>query len=209
MGGRWCVRLSALLLIGGGVSGVSAQPLDEALRLVMRVDAQVTARADELRAIEEQPRWSSDLSLSLSRGESEFGASDSSRAMLSVTIPLVGAGREREQAAARHALAAEEAGVREAFLSAVQELRVTALEVEAAAERRALYHDRLEYYREAVEAGIATPETLWREAEQLQEAEHRYRQAVARLDGRREEVARRFGGNQWKQLQDWLVAIAS
>lgn len=208
--GWWHNSLFTLLLTVGGVGSASAtQPLDEALRLAIQADAQVAARIAELRAIEDQPRWSSDLSLSLSRGESEFGASDTGRAMLSVKIPLVGTGRKREQAAARHALAAQEAGVREAFLAAVQELQTAALEVEAAKELRELYQDRLDYYREAVETGTKDPETLWREVEQLQEAEHRYRQTMAQLNARREAVARHFGGNQWRKLQDWLVVIAS
>lgn len=208
---RSAARLAAAALLAGGgtLAAAGEGRMDEALALVEAHHPELERRRAEHRAVAEAPAWSADVDLSVSRGRTEFGASDTGRAELSVTIPLVGGGREAEAAAAQRELAQARAGVREAFLDAVGELRALAAEREAAAEHRSVLEDRLAYHREAVEAGEAEPDALWGEVERLQAAEHDYRRADTALDAELEATARRFGGEAWKRLRDLLAAIVS
>jgi len=96
-----------------------------------------------------------------------------------------------------------------AFLAETERLRGLRSKVAEADALRALYRDRLEYWREAVKEGKAEPERLWPEAEQLKRAEHAWRQAASGLAAAREACARRFGGERWKRLSDLLAAIGN
>lgn len=203
------VLAAVLLAAQAAAEEEGGSPVDRALSLVMACHPELKARKAEYRAVADAPSWSAEVDLSLSRGQSDFGASDTSRASVTVSIPLVGAERDSEVAAANRARAGARDEVRQAFLEGVSELRGLAVEVERMAERRTLLEDRLAYQREAVEAGEAEPEALWAEVEQLQEAEHDYRRAAAELDAQVEALARRFGGQAWKRLRDLLAEIVS
>ena len=204
------VVIGALLGLVPVLAGAAPEaPLERALALVLEVHPEVEARREALQTAVDRPGWSSEVSLSLSQGESAYGTSNTGRAELSVTIPLVGGGQGEAERQARRALAAARADVRKRFLAEVRKLRMLAVEARAARERRQLAEDRLAYRREAVKEGVAEADALWAEAEQLQSAEHAYRQQATELAARIEEVARRFGGAQWTRLRDWLVAIVS
>lgn len=198
---------AALLLLGAGAA--TADPMDEALSLVMTHHPEMQAREAEFRTVRAAPGWAADLRLSLTEGPTDFGSSGGARAVISLNIPLGGNEQERAFARARRELATARATMRRSFLNDVQVLKTRAEAVEIRLERRDFWRDQLDYYREGVEAGTHEPEQLWRLAESLQKAEHGYRTALVDFDTEIERVARDYGGEAWQQLRRLLVEIAS
>ena len=65
--------------------------------------------------------------------------------------------------------------------------------------------DRLLYFRQSVEQGIHDADVLWPQAEAAKKAEQASTIAQAEYRMALETTARRFGAEQWKQLQDLLA----
>lgn len=179
----------------------AAEPLDEALALVMSRHPELSARYREFRASQCTSAWSANLDLSLD--ESLHGS-----AQLSLSIPLVGKSHELETARARRELESARSAVRQSFLSSVSALRGLALQVKSARERRDFWKDQTEYYRHAVEEGLEDPDLLWSQADRLQQAEHAFQQAKLDFKATLEKTAREYGGPRWTNLQDLLAEIA-
>ena len=188
---------------------VAADPLDEALHLVMTRHPEMAAREAEFRAIRESPRWSADLNLSLTEGRTEFGATGGPRAVMSVTIPLGGSGHDEKRSRSRRELESARDALRAAFLGDVTGLRALAQQVEHRRERRDFWRDQVEYYQEAVEADLHEPDRLWNDADRLQQAEHAFRVARLELEVELDRAARRYGGREWQRLRRLLVEIAN
>lgn len=201
--------LLPLLVVAASAAPASADPMDEAMALVMAHHPEVRAREAEFRTVRAAPRWSANLRLSLTEGQTDYGSSGGPRAVVAVDIPLGGNEREREHARARRELATAKTGMRRSFLEDIRTLKTRAETVELRRERRDFWRDQLDYYREGVEAGIHEPEQLWRLAESLQQSEHDYRSVLVELEADLERAARNYGGDEWRKLLRLLVAIAS
>lgn len=203
-------RLTAAAALVLALAGsAAADPLDEALRLVLEHHPEMQAREAEFRELRSASRWSADLELSLTEGRTEYGTQGGHRAGVTVSIPLAGSDHDAKRARARREWETAQDAMRTAFLAEVTELRMAKEQVEAARERRDYWRDRLEYQQESVEAGVREPDELWTQADRLQQAEHELRRALAAWEAALEEVARGYGGQEWQQLRTLLAEIAS
>lgn len=200
---------AALLLAGALATGpAAADAIGEAVRLVEARHPVLAAQGVERQALARQRNWSADLFVGWTQRGTEFSPEAGPNAGIRVTIPLFDRSHEMETARTRTAWARERHSVIDAFLAEIQALKTMALQVENADASRALYRDRLEYWRQAVDEGKTEAERLWPEAEALQKADQTYRSAVDGLETERERVARQYGGDEWMRLSALLAEIA-
>ena len=73
-------------------------------------------------------------------------------------------------------------------------------------ELAAFYKDRLAYFDQAVKEGRVESDGLWEDAAKAKKAEHEAARGEVKVKAMLEEIARRYGGARWKQLQALLAA---
>ena len=193
----------ALLLLAGPLR---AAPLDDALALVFRQSTVVGAAREELAQISRQSDFKGRVYLGYALRET-YDAAEGGNAGIYLEIPLFSRKRQIEAARARSALARAEETLKKAFLADVAKLRELEAKRLEAVEMAAFYRDRLDYFDQAVKEGRVESDTLWEDAEKAKRAEHDAKQGVVKVQAAIEEAARRYGGGEWKTLQDLLAGI--
>lgn len=181
--------------------------LQEALTLVAAAHPVLVAEADAFAEAQRQRDWKAVVSLGYDTNTSLESGDAGARAALRVEIPLWDRTSQIEKAKARAALLGKEDSARISLLSDIQALCELASQVKALDTLRAFSRDRLEYRQERVNQGLDPADTLWREAETMQRAEHDWQRESGKLTALRLTLARRYGGEEWPRLQTLLSAM--
>jgi hypothetical protein len=197
---RWLFML--LAWCGGGQSA----PIDEALVMVFEQSAVVQNARHELAEIQRQSNFKGRVYVGYALAET-YDAAQGANAGIYLEIPLFSRKREMEAAKARLELSRTEEQLKKAFLGDVARIRELEAARLEAVEMAAFYKDRLTYFEQAVKEGRIESDTLWEDAKAAKKAEHDARQGIVKVDAAIEEAARRYGGYEWKTLQDLLVGI--
>jgi Outer membrane efflux protein len=190
-------------------SAAPADPLGEAVALVLQSNPVLTTQEASVAEAARQRGWSSAINLGWTERGTEYGGVAGANAGVSVRIPIFDRTHELKLAEAQLRAAQTRDTVLAAFLADVRAVKEVAAKASELDDLRHLCRDRTEFWKQAVKEGRAEQEKLWPEAEQWRRAEHAYRQARLSLETTRETTARRFGGEQWLKLRDLLVEIAN
>ena len=186
-----------------------ADPLDDAVALVLAAHPVLVAERGVRSAEARQRDWKTDLNLSWTQQGTEYGGTSGPNLGVRMSIPLFDRSREQREAKAAADLRKSEQTVLEAFLADVARLGEAAAKVRERERMRAFYRDRLEYRSEQVDEGMAEAGTLWAEAEQVQTADLDFRRESESLAAALEAAARRHGGEEWMRLRDLLAEITN
>ena len=181
-----------------------AAPLDEAIALVVRVSPEIRQRQIEADAVSGQTDWTSRVRFGYAQKGTQTEA-DGMNASLQFEIPLFSRKRAIDAAKVRSQLAQTRAATVTDFLAEVRSLVSLDGEELSTQELSELAADRLLYFRQSVEQGIDDADVLWPQAEAAKKAEQASTIAQADYRTALETTARRFGAEQWKQLQDLLA----
>lgn len=204
-------RALTLLLLGALPHAVADCPgsarLEEALTLVAVAHPVLIAEADAFAEAQKQRDWKAVLSLGYDTNTTYETGDAGGRAALRVEIPLWDRTSQVEKAKARAELVGKEDSARISLLADIQSLCELASQVKALDTLRTFSRDRVEYRQERVNQGLDPAETLWREAETMQRAEHDWQRESGKLDALRLTLARRYGGEEWQRLQTLLTAM--
>jgi outer membrane protein TolC len=212
--GARCVALA--LALSGLSAPAGAEPLDEAISLVL-AESPVIAKAEtDLAAIGEQHDWTARVNigyqarefLSTSGDSTLTGSAGGPNAGIQVFIPLFDKRREIEGMKARASIAVTRDAVLREFVQAAAELRALAEQHAAAIENAELARDRLKYFSEAEKAGQIEPAALWPHAEAAKGAEQAARKSALAFETALDTTARKYGGDQWKKLKALLAEHA-
>ena len=187
-------------------AGAGAAPIDEALALVFEQSAVVQAAREELAEIRKQSNFSGRVYVGYALAET-YDAAEGANAGIYIEIPLFSRKREMDAARARLELSRTEEKLKKAFLADVAHIRELEAARLEAVEMADFYRDRLKYFEQAVKEGRVESDTLWDDARAAKKAEHDAKQGIVKVDAAIEEAARRYGGYEWKTLQDLLVGI--
>jgi hypothetical protein len=182
-----------------------ADPLEEALELVLSSSPSLAQRWEELRAVEQQSAWESKIRVGYSVKGTDTEA-EGLNGRIEVVIPLFDKKREIEAAKARERVEAAQEELMEVFLEDVQKLGALRAQREETEEMTAFYKDQLEYHKRLEREGQIEAAALWPYAKQAKEAEHAARQAASNYRIVLERVARQYGGARWERLRTLLVA---
>lgn len=181
--------------------------LEEALLIVAGANPVLLAEHQAHAEAQRQRDWKASLSLGYDTNTSFESGDAGARAALRVEIPLWDRTSQVEKAKARAALIGKEDSLRVSLLGDIQTLCELSSQVKALDTLRAFTRDRLDYRQERVNQGLDPAETLWREAETMQRAEHDWQRESGKLDALRLTLARRYGGEEWVRLQTLLSAM--
>ena len=184
----------------------SATQMDEALALVFEQSAVVQAAREELAEIRKQSNFSGRVYVGYALAET-YDAAEGANAGIYIEIPLFSRKREMDAARARLELSRTEEKLKKAFLADVAHIRELEAARLEAVEMADFYRDRLKYFEQAVKEGRVESDTLWDDARAAKKAEHDAKQGIVKVDAAIEEAARRYGGYEWKTLQELLVGI--
>lgn len=211
--GRWSSFLVTALLVMPVTPTWAECPgsnrLGETMRLVSLANPVLRAAHTANAEAQQQRDWKAVLRLGYDTNTTFETGDAGARAALRVEIPLWDRSSRVEKAKARAALVSKEDSTRIALLSDIQSLCELSSQVEALNTLRELTRDRLEYRQERVDQGIEQADSLWREAEAMQRAEHDWRRESGKLKAMRLTLARRYGGAEWERLQALLVAMTN
>ena len=185
-----------------------ASALDEAMRVVLTSNPVLVSEQAQFEEQARQRDWSTELSLSWTEQGTEYGGKGGPNAGIRVRIPLFDRSHDLKVAQARTALQQQRDTVLRQFLADVQELNAKAADMRELDTMRRFYRDRLEYRKKQVADGLAEPDTLWIDAEKMQQADNEYRRARTEAAAMRERMARQYGGKRWKTLLGLLVECA-
>ncbi|BAO43880.1 hypothetical protein TBH_C0950 [Thiolapillus brandeum] len=136
-----------------------------------------------------------------------YDAAEGANAGVYFEIPLFSRKRQLEAARARLALSRTEEQLKKAFLGDVEKMRELEAARMEAVEMAGFYKDRLAYFEQAVKEGRVESDSLWEDARLAKKAEYDAKQGIVKVDAAIEEAARRYGGYEWKILQDLLAEI--
>jgi len=121
-------------------------------------------------------------------------------------IPLFDAMHEIRQQQNRQAMKQQHDDLMSQFLLAAKQL-CTDLKTIAVLQQTVQFDkDRLQYQQHRVDEGLAEAVSLWAFARALQKTEQALAQQQAEIAMTIYQVARKYGGRQWKPLQTLLVA---
>lgn len=196
--------VAALVVLSLALPATAGEPLRDAIRLVMHSHPVLRAEEAHLRELSRASDWSTEVNLGWTRRGTREGGAAGPNAGVQVSIPLFDRSHERKVASERAAVAEKRQQIRSQFLKAVRGLRELAARVESAETKREFAEDRVEYRRKQVDQGAAKASELWPAAERLTKAEQALQKAKDQLEIRKETVARRYGGDEWKQLKRLL-----
>jgi hypothetical protein len=175
--------------------------------LVSTVHPVLIAEGSAHAETQKQRDWKAVISLGYDTNTTFETGDAGARAALRVEIPLWDRANQIEKAKARATLVAKEDTARASLLADIQSLCELSSQVKALDTLRTFTRDRLEYRQERVAEGLDPAESLWREAESMQRAEHDWQRESGKLDALRLTLARRYGGEEWLRLQTLLSAM--
>jgi outer membrane protein TolC len=208
------IRAGALAL-ALWASGAGADPLDEAIGLVLAESPQIAQAETALSAIDEQHDWSAVVNVGYQAREFLSGGSGTleggqagPNAGITVRIPLFDTKRQVEAMKARAAISVTRDQVLREFVQAAAELRTLADQQAATTETAELLRDKLKYYDEQEKAAQIDAAALWPQAEAAKSAEQAARKAALAFALALETTARKYGGDQWKKLKALLAGYA-
>jgi hypothetical protein len=206
-------RCVALTLVLCGPAG--ADPLDDAIALVLAESPQIAQAETALNTIDEQHDWSAVVNVGYQAREFLTGGSGTleggqagPNAGITVRIPLFDTKRQVEAMKAQAAIAVTRDQVLREFVQAAAELRALADQQAAVAEMAALQVDKLRYFDEQEKAAQIEAAALWPHTEGAKTAEHAARRAALAFDVALETTARKYGGDRWKKLRGLLAGYA-
>ncbi|WP_456378861.1 hypothetical protein [Thiolapillus sp.] len=188
------------------ISCAQAAPIDDALGIVFDQSATLEKAREEMREIGRQSRFKGRVYVGYALAET-YDAAAGANAGIYVEIPLFSRKRELDTARARLALAKQEEALKKAFLADVSSIRELEDKRREAQEMAAFYKDRLTYFDQAVKEGRIEADTLWEDAEKAKKAEHDAVQGTGKVRAKLEQIARRYGGHRWTELQDLLAGM--
>jgi hypothetical protein len=183
--------------------------LEEALVLVSTVHPVLIAEGSAHAETQKQHDWKAVLSRGYDTNTTFETGEAGGRAALRVEIPLWDRANQIEKAKAHATLVAKEDNARVSLLGDIQSLCELSSQVKALDTLRIFTRDRLEYRQERVTQGLDPAESLWREAESMQRAEHDWQRESGKLDALRLTLARGYGGEEWSRLQALLTAMTN
>ena len=209
-------RLALLLVLPVVLVGMHARAdcpgsarLEEALVLVTTANPVLVAESSAYAETQKQRDWKAVLSLGYDTNTTFETGDAGARAALRVEIPLWDRANQIEKAQARATLVAKEDNARVSLLGDIQSLCELSSQVKALDTLRLFTRDRLEYREERVNQGLEPAESLWREAESMQRAEHDWQRESGKLEALRLTLARRYGGEEWPRLLSLLTAMTN
>lgn len=204
----------ALLLapMAAGAGKPVADPLDEAIALVLAESPQIAQAETALEAVNTGHDWTATVNVGyqtrqfLTSGSGSLeGGQAGPNVGLTVRIPLFDTRQEQEAMKARASIAVtRDAALRE-FVQAAAELRLLALQQDAAEETMALQTDKLRYFDKQEKAGVIEPAALWPYAEAAKLAEQAANRAALAYAAALETTARKYGGDEWIRLKSLLI----
>jgi len=197
---RWLV-LPLMLVVGA----VSAGPLDEALAIAFEESAVIRSAEAEMQEMARQSDWSGRVYVGYALADT-YDAAAGANAGIQVEIPLFSRKRELEATRARLRLARARDKLQADLLAAIARLRELEEKRIESQELAAFYKDRLAYFDQAVKEGRVESDDLWEDAARAKKAEHEAARGEVKVQAMLEEIARRYGGARWKQLQALLAA---
>lgn len=205
---RSCVfLLSVLTATTAAADCPGSGRLQEALRIVSIANPVLRAANRANAEAQRQHDWKAVVNLGYDTNTTFETGQAGARAAIRVEIPLWDRRTDLEKAKADVALVTQQDSTRKALLADIQSLCELASQVEALDTLRQLTRDRLEYRQERVDQGLESAESLWREAEAMQRAEHDWQRESGKLEALLLTLARRYGGDQWERLQSLLSAM--
>lgn len=166
----------------------------------------LVAEREQLAEYARQHDWATKVSVGWTQKGTEYGGEAGTNAGVNLSIPLFDRKRQLDSAKAQAAYSEKRSSIEAAFLGKVKELAKEAGEATTQAQLRDLYRDRLAYRKQQVDEGLQDADTLWAEAEAVQNAEQALAKSEAELQTGLEMVAREYGGDEWKRLQGLLAA---
>jgi hypothetical protein len=196
-------------------AAAAADPLDEALALVLAESPQIARAEADVQAAEDARGWT--VTINAGYQAREYLSADTSglqggksgpNAGLTLRIPLFDNRHEIEATKARAAVAVSRDQVLREFVQAAADLKALAEQQRAEAETAALKLDKLNYFSEQEKAGLIEAPALWPHAEAAKQAEQAARRAALAVDVALETTARKYGGEQWKILRRLLAGYA-
>jgi len=195
--------LMTLALFCQPVLACTEVALEQALQLVEQNNPQLQAAKALYRSQLKQSDWKARLHLAYANAATE---SSDSHASVQLEIPLFDAMHEIRQQQNRQAMKQQHDELMSQFLLAAKQL-CTDLKTIAVLQQTVQFDkDRLQYQQHRVDEGLAEAVSLWAFARALQKTEQALAQQQAEIAMTIYQVARKYGGRQWKPLQTLLVA---
>jgi hypothetical protein len=195
------------VILSSGAQACATAKIEAAAELMLQINPVLQAERQELAEQSHQRDWSARLSVGYNLGSVDTTVSDGPNAGIQVEIPLFDRARELKLAKARTAFQSKQDRILNSFLGDVEKLCSRNGQVKALEALRGFYRDRLQYRQEQVKEGLEEATVLWEELEKIQQVDHDYRREWDELLTLRLTIARRFGGEAWKQLQALLVDV--
>jgi hypothetical protein len=208
------LRLLVLLLIISGAA--AAEPIDDALTIVTSNSASINSRHSELKISRDSHNWTSEVRFSYNLRNNTTTANETGNlttdsqgfnGLLVVKIPLFHDETQNKIDRANAALALEQEKVLVSFLASVKSLLITHQTHKAADSDYRLKRDKLEYYKQSLKEGLlASPAELWEFADAAKTAENTAFSAKVAFQTELKTVSRQYGANEWRELEQHLVA---
>ena len=212
------MRLLALLLMISWAAA-NAEPIDDALTIVTSNSASINSKHSELKISRDSHNWTSEVRFSYNLRNNTTTANDTGNlttdsqgfnGQLVVKIPLFHDETQNKIDRANAALALEQEKVLVSFLASVKSLLITHQTHKAADSDYRLKRDKLEYYKQSLKEGLlASPAELWEFADAAKTSENTAFSAKVAYQTELKTVSRQYGGNQWQELEQLLVAHLS
>ncbi len=185
-----------------------ADTLDDAIQIVVEQNAVIREAEAKAGIVAAENSWLSRVKLRTTLGYSQKTTSTEAagldaRGVLTLEIPL-GSSGSRKRSAAQATVASKRDAVVAKFLADVSKLREWQQKVQNDKEMHQLKLDKLEYFKQANDAGTIEPQELWKYAEEAKKAEHGAMLSIAKEKMFGEETARIWGGFRWQELRGLL-----
>ncbi len=209
------MRLLALLLMISWAAA-NAEPIDDALTIVTSNSASINSKHSELKISRDSHNWTSEVRFSYNLRNNTTTANETGNlttdsqgfnGQLVVKIPLFHDETRDKIDRANAALALEQEKVLVSFLASVKSLLIAHQTHKAADSDYRLKRDKLEYYKQSLKEGLlASPAELWEFADAAKTSENTAFSAKVAYQTELKTVSRQYGGNQWQELEQLLVA---
>lgn len=183
--------------------------LSEALRILDQAHPPALTMRAAVEAKQRQHDWSAEVGLSYDTNATSEGGPAGGRGTIAVKIPLFDQTSRIEKAETRAAAERERDAMRASLLSEMADYCAAVRKRQAAERARDFAKDRLAYYQQRIDQGLASPDVLWQQAESFQSAERERAELAAAIETEALTLARRWGGDQWPRLLALLHAISA
>jgi hypothetical protein len=201
------------------VEDIAAEPIDEALAIVINNSASINSRHSELKISRDSHNWTSEVRFTYNLRNNTTTANETGNlttdsqgfnGQLIVKIPLFHDETQNKIDRANAALALEQEKVLVSFLASVKSLLIAHQTHKAADSDYRLKRDKLEYYKQSLKEGLlASPAELWEFADAAKTSENTAFSAKVAFQTELKTVSRQYGGSQWQELEQLLVAHLS